>query len=63
MKLKVSDIRKIIREEVERMIRRSAGFGGVLGISSKNISNTEILPPGLGDEEKEEENGKEQQEK
>jgi len=63
MKLKVKDLRKIIREEVERMVRRSAGFVGSLGISSRNRGSVEFPPQGLGDEEKEEEiNGKEQQE-
>jgi hypothetical protein len=62
MKIKIKDVRKIIREEVERMIRRSAGFGGILGIGGRNKGSSELSPQGLGDEE-EEENGKEQQEK
>lgn len=61
MKIKIKDVRKIIREEVERMIRRSAGFGGILGIGGRNKGSSELSPQGLGDEE--EENGKEQQEK
>ncbi len=62
MKIKIKDVRKIIREEVERMIRRSAGFVGSLDIGGRNKGNAELSPQGLGDEE-EEENGKEQQEK
>lgn len=63
MRLKLSDLRRIISEEVERMVRRSAGFGGVAGVGGRGRGTPELPPLGLGDEEQQEEEnyGKEQE--
>lgn len=47
MKIRLSSLRKIIREEVERAMLRSAGmFGGNLSQPSKGITYMPL--PGLG---------------
>lgn len=60
---KMTLLRLIIREEVERTIRRSAGFGGSAGIAGRGRGSGELPPLGLGDEDKQEEerHGKEQE--
>ena len=57
MRLKLNDLRRIIREEVDRAVRRSAGFSGVAGLGGRARGSFEITPPRLGDEEDQEENG------
>jgi len=49
----LSLLKIMIREEIQRNLRLSAGFypGGLSGTAS---SGTEITPPGLGDEKKKE---------
>ena len=63
MKIAISELRKIIREEVGTMVFiRNAGFGGMGGIS--NLQRNKNVPlPGLGDEgeEEQETHGKEQE--
>ena len=63
LKMKLSDLRKLIREEVDRTVRRSAGFSGVAGIGGRGRGSSEVPPLGLGDEEQQEEEryGKEQE--
>ena len=61
MKISLFDLRKLIREEVDRLVRRSAGFMGGLGLSNKPQDHSEITPKGLGDEDIHDE--EEQQEK
>lgn len=64
MKIKLRDLRKLIREEVDRAVRRSAGFGGIAGIGGRGRGSPEIPPQNLGDEEQQEEEeryGKEQE--
>jgi hypothetical protein len=62
MKLKLSDLRRMIFEEIDRLVRRSAGFGGSSGLGGRGKGSIEVHPFGLGDEEhQEEEYGKEQQ--
>jgi hypothetical protein len=53
MKITIKQLRKIISEEVERCVLRSAGLTG--GGVSRLMRHKELPPPGLGDEE-----GKEQ---
>jgi len=61
MKISLRDLRRIISEEIDRLVRRSAGFGGSAGIAGRGSG--ESPPLGLGDEEqqKEERYGKEQE--
>jgi hypothetical protein len=61
MKIKLSVLRELIREEVDRLVRRSAGFSGIAGIAGRG--SPELPPLGLGDEEQQEEEryGKEQE--
>ena len=64
MRITLSELKKIIREEVERNMRWSAGFfmGGNIG---KGRKGTIVPPPGLGagaDDEEQEYYGKEEQE-
>lgn len=63
MRLTLSELRRIIAEEVDRAVRRSAGFGGSAGIAGRGRGSAELPPLGLGDEEEQEEEryGKEQQ--
>ena len=61
MRITLSELRRIIAEEVDRAVRRSAGFGGSAGIAGRGRGSPELPPLGLGDEEQEEERyGKEQ---
>jgi hypothetical protein len=63
MKIKLGDLRRLIREEVDRAVRRSAGFGGIAGIGGRGRGSAELPPQNLGDEEQQEEEryGKEQE--
>ncbi len=63
MKIKLSSLRRLIREEVDRLVRRSAGFSGIAGIAGRGRGSPELPPLGLGDEEQQEEEryGKEQE--
>jgi len=63
MKIKLSVLRELIREEVDRLVRRSAGFSGIAGIAGRGRGSPELPPLGLGDEEQQEEEryGKEQE--
>lgn len=62
MKLTLNHLRLIIREEVDRLVRRSAGFGGQAGIGGTPNNGTQLGPPGLGDEETQDNSyGKEQE--
>ena len=55
MKIKLSELRKIIREEVGRMYTiDNAGFGTGQGGVSGLKRHKELPPPGLGDEGEEE---------
>jgi hypothetical protein len=67
MKIRLSTLRQIIREEVQRNMRWLAGFGGGMGASGRSHDGSELRPEHLGDESQaEEENldyGKEQEEK
>ena len=63
MKITIRELRQIISEEVDRMIRNSAGFGGSAGVGGAGIRSSEA-PPGLGDaeyQEKENEDYEEQE--
>ena len=62
MRITINELRKLIREEVDRLVRRSAGFGGGAGLAGRARGSIEHQPIGLGDEEEQQENGKEQQE-
>jgi len=64
MRIRLGDLKRFIAEEVDRMVRRSAGFGGIAGIGGRGRGSAELPPLGLGDEgEEQEENqyGKEQE--
>ena len=62
MKIRLSELRRIIREQVGTMVFvHNAGFGGMGGVS-RLISNKEVPPPGLGDEGEEEQQSHEQEE-
>ena len=53
MKIKLSELRKIIREEVERNLRWSAGyFGGDLSSPQKGINYVPLQGLGSSTEEK-----------
>lgn len=55
-------LRILVREEVDRLVRRSAGFGGGAGIAGRQHDGGEITPLHLGDgQEHQEEYGKEQE--
>lgn len=56
-------LKLLISEEVQRAVRRSAGFGGSSGVGGRGRGSIEIPPTGLGNSEEEEEieYGKEQQ--
>lgn len=63
MKIKLSELRRIIREEVERNLRATAGFfGGNISQPRKSIGSTPL--PGLGAniEYKEEHTGEHEEE-
>lgn len=54
MKISISELRRIIREEVGRMYTiDNAGFGGMGGVSTLQ-RNKNVPVPGLGDEEEQE---------
>lgn len=59
MLITINDLRRLIREEVDRLVRRSAGFSGGTGLAGRARGSIEHLPIGLGDEEKQQENGEE----
>lgn len=50
MKISLRTLRRLIREEVERCVLRSAGMVGGGGVS-RLMRHKEMPPPGLGDEE------------
>lgn len=52
MKIKMSTLRKIIREEMERNLRWTAGImAGGLGLNNPTTRGTDYrVPPGLGTE-------------
>lgn len=57
-------LRSYIREEVDRLVRRSAGFCMDSGLAGRGRGSAEISPIHLGDEERtdtQEEYGKEQE--
>lgn len=60
---KIDALRIFISEELDRLVRRSAGFGGIAGIAGRGRGSAELPPLGLGDEEEQEEEryGKEQE--
>lgn len=64
MRITLSELRKIVREEVGRMYTiDNAGFGGMGGVSTLQ-RNKNVPLPGLGDEgEEEQETHGEEQEK
>lgn len=64
MIITLGELKRIIAEEVDRAVRRSAGFGGIAGIAGRGRGSAEIPPTGLGDEQQQQEEeryGKEQQ--
>ena len=62
MKIKLSELRRIIREQVGTMVYiHNAGFGGQGGVS-RLTRHKELPPPGLGDEGEEEKQSHEQEE-
>jgi len=63
LKITLRELRRIISEEVDRLVRRSAGFGGGAGIGGRGRGSIETPPLGLGDETEQEEetHGKEQE--
>jgi hypothetical protein len=64
MRIRLSELRKLVAEEVDRLVRNSAGFGGIAGIAGRGRGSAELPPLGLGDEEEQEKEryGKEQEE-
>ena len=56
-------LRQFIFEEVDRAVRRSAGFSGGAGLAGRQHDGGELPPLGLGDKkgEQEREYGKEQE--
>ena len=64
MRIKLSELRKLVAEEVDRLVRNSAGFGGIAGIAGRGRGSAELPPLGLGDEKEQEKEryGKEQEE-
>jgi hypothetical protein len=62
MKMKLSELKRIIREQIGRMYTiDNAGFGGMGGVS-RMTRHKELPPPGLGDEGEEEKQSHEQEE-
>ena len=63
MRKDLNDLKKFIAEEVDRLVRRSAGFSGIAGIAGRGRGSPELPPLGLGDEgDQEDDNyGKEQE--
>jgi len=57
MKIKLIDLRRLIAEEVDRVVRRSAGFCNGAGIGGRGRGSIEIPPLKLGDETEEEKEG------
>jgi len=62
MKITLAKLRKIVKEEVDRLVRRSAGFGGSAGIAGRQRGTPEMPPPGLGTDESENKEDEEGQE-
>jgi hypothetical protein len=57
----VGMIRKLVKEEVDRFVRRSAGmFQTGMGMG-RGIGANDLAPPGLGDEEEYEQQGEYEQ--
>ena len=56
-------LKELISEEVDKLVRSTAGFSGAAGIGGRGRGSAEIPPLGLGDEEQQEEDqyGKEQE--
>lgn len=54
MRITVRELRRIISEELDRLVRNSAGFGGATGIGGRGRGSSEIPTPGLGDEKHQE---------
>ena len=63
IKITLNELRRLIAEEVDRLVRRSAGFGGIAGIGGRCRGSIETPPLGLGEETEQEEetHGKEQE--
>jgi hypothetical protein len=60
MRINVERVRQIVREEIERMMNRSAGMFGGGGIS-RSDNGVVPPPPGLGSPSEEIENEKQEQ--
>jgi len=56
-------LKRLIREELDRLVRSTAGFSGVAGIGGRGRGSSELPPLGLGNEDQQEEDqyGKEQE--
>lgn len=63
MKITIKELRKLISEEVDRLVRNSAGFGGTTGIGGRCRGSIEVSPIGLGNDNRSDEelNGQEQE--
>lgn len=48
-------LKRLIKEEVDRLVRSTAGFSGVAGIGGRGRGSAEVPPHGLGDEDQQEE--------
>jgi hypothetical protein len=57
MRLTLGELRNFIAEEVDRLVRRSAGFSGIAGLGGRARGSIELPPLNLGDEEQQEERG------
>ena len=55
LRITIGELRLLIREQVDRLVRRSAGFGGEAGIAGRGRGSIELPPISLGDEERQEE--------
>lgn len=53
----MKELKKLIAEEVDRLVRRSAGFYMGSGLAGRARGSIEVPPLGLGDEESEEDGG------
>jgi hypothetical protein len=56
-------LKTLIREELDRLVRSTSGFSGVAGVGGRGRGSAELTPPGLGNEDQQEEDqyGKEQE--